>query len=187
MDLILYVYFSPLYSRSLSQIFLVVKLNIFSLLIRFLVPYISIWRSLFIILASYLSYFLVEIFLLGNNIQEKGDEKSQEITKDNRALIDNNKAQSLTGEDIDAMRRWEHHALVSWKFSANVNSCILHPGFPPKLIHVYHISLSKNYVINKLQRDLCAMYSYKRASVAVVMYLLVPNVAATIFIYLFIF
>jgi tRNA (adenine-N(1)-)-methyltransferase non-catalytic subunit len=48
---------------------------------------------------------LVEIFLLGNNIQEKGDFQSQEITKDNRALIDNNKAQSLTGEDIDAMRR----------------------------------------------------------------------------------
>lgn len=65
----------------------------------------SIWRSLFIILASYLSYFLVEIFLLGNNIQEKGDFQSQEISKDNRALVDNNKAQSLTGEDIDAMRR----------------------------------------------------------------------------------
>lgn len=60
---------------------------------------------MFIILASYLSYFLVEIFLLGNNIQEKGDFQSQEISKDNRALVDNNKAQSLTGEDIDAMRR----------------------------------------------------------------------------------
>jgi Ni/Fe-hydrogenase subunit HybB-like protein len=36
-------------------------------------------------------------------------------------------------------------------------------------------------VINKLQRDLCAIYSYKRASVAVDMYWLVPNVAASIF------
>lgn len=77
----------------------------FSLLLSFSIPYKSIWRSLFIILASYLSYFLVEIFLLGNNIQEKGDFQSQEISKDNRALVDNNKAQSLTGEDIDAMRR----------------------------------------------------------------------------------
>lgn len=77
----------------------------FSLLLSFSIPYKSIWRSLFIILASYLSYFLVEIFLLGNNVQEKGDFQSQEISKDNRALVDNNKAQSLTGEDIDAMRR----------------------------------------------------------------------------------
>ncbi|XP_062163200.1 uncharacterized protein LOC133870157 isoform X2 [Alnus glutinosa] len=51
----------------------------------------------------YLSRFILSIE--GNNIQEKGDFQSQEITKDNRALIDNNKAQSLTGEDIDAMRR----------------------------------------------------------------------------------
>lgn len=41
----------------------------------------------------------------GNNGEEKGDFQSQEISKDNRALVDNNKAQSLTGEDIDAMRR----------------------------------------------------------------------------------
>ncbi|KAG2692768.1 hypothetical protein I3760_08G067400 [Carya illinoinensis] len=41
----------------------------------------------------------------GNNAQEKEDFESQEISKDNRALVDNNKAQSLTGEDIDAMRR----------------------------------------------------------------------------------
>lgn len=52
---------------------------------------------------SYLSRFIPSIE--GNNIQEKGDFQSQEISKDNRALVDNNKAQSLTGEDIDAMRR----------------------------------------------------------------------------------
>lgn len=40
----------------------------------------------------------------GNNIQEKGDFESQDEIKDNRALVDNNKAQSLTGEEINAMR-----------------------------------------------------------------------------------
>jgi hypothetical protein len=62
-----------------------------------------------IYLASYLScfffLFVVEFFLLGNNIQEKGDLQSQDETKDNRALVDNNNAQSLTGEEIDEMRR----------------------------------------------------------------------------------
>lgn len=42
-------------------------------------------------------------------------------------------------------------------------------------------------MINKLQRDLCAIYSYKRASVAVDMYWLVPNVAASIFFNFLIF
>ncbi|XP_075651148.1 uncharacterized protein LOC142621695 isoform X2 [Castanea sativa] len=40
----------------------------------------------------------------GNNIPEKGDFESQDEIKDNRALVDNNKAQSLTGEEINAMR-----------------------------------------------------------------------------------
>lgn len=44
-------------------------------------------------------------FIEGNNIQEKGDLQSQDETKDNRALVDNNNAQSLTGEEIDEMRR----------------------------------------------------------------------------------
>lgn len=73
----------------------------------------------------YCFFVVVEFFLLGNNGEEKGDFQSQEISKDNRALVDNNKAQSLTGEDIDAMRRWVHHVLVSWKFYANITSCIL--------------------------------------------------------------
>ena len=60
-----------------------------------------------IYLATYISFFFffVEFFLLGNNIQEKGDFQSQDETKDNRALVDNNNAQSLTGEEIDEMRR----------------------------------------------------------------------------------
>ncbi len=62
-----------------------------------------------IYLASYLScfffFFVVEFFLLVNNIQEKGDLQSQDETKDNRALVDNNNAQSLTGEEIDEMQR----------------------------------------------------------------------------------
>ncbi|XP_062077947.1 uncharacterized protein LOC133782627 [Humulus lupulus] len=42
----------------------------------------------------------------GNNAQESnGFQSKDESSKDNRALVDDNKAQSLTGEDIDAMRR----------------------------------------------------------------------------------
>ena len=40
----------------------------------------------------------------GNNAQEEENVTSEEL-KDNRALVDNNTAQSLTGEDIDEMRR----------------------------------------------------------------------------------
>ncbi|PON70744.1 tRNA (adenine(58)-N(1))-methyltransferase non-catalytic subunit TRM [Parasponia andersonii] len=43
--------------------------------------------------------------LEGNNIQENNDSQFKDESKDNRALVDDNKAQSLTGEDIDAMRR----------------------------------------------------------------------------------
>lgn len=39
--------------------------------------------------------------LLGNNLEEKDVDGS----KDNRAIVDNNTAQSLTSEDIDEMRR----------------------------------------------------------------------------------
>lgn len=42
---------------------------------------------------------------LGNNAEERGDCEIINESRDNRAIIDNNKAQSLTGEDIDAMRR----------------------------------------------------------------------------------
>ncbi|KAL5702108.1 hypothetical protein ACHQM5_027366 [Ranunculus cassubicifolius] len=37
--------------------------------------------------------------------QEKSDTQSKGETKDNRALVDNNSAQSLSGQDIDALRR----------------------------------------------------------------------------------
>ncbi|XVE69746.1 hypothetical protein DITRI_Ditri10aG0015900 [Diplodiscus trichospermus] len=40
-----------------------------------------------------------------NNVQDGGGCVVQEESRDNRAIIDNNQAQSLTGEDIDAMRR----------------------------------------------------------------------------------
>ncbi|KAK9946948.1 hypothetical protein M0R45_012385 [Rubus argutus] len=41
----------------------------------------------------------------GNNIQEQGDCQSKDELRDNRALVDNNKAQSLTGDAINEMRR----------------------------------------------------------------------------------
>lgn len=41
----------------------------------------------------------------GNNIQEKEDHVTGDELKDNRAIVDNNRAQTLTGEDIDEMRR----------------------------------------------------------------------------------
>ncbi|XP_057794809.1 uncharacterized protein LOC131011072 [Salvia miltiorrhiza] len=41
----------------------------------------------------------------GNNLGEKMDDQTMEECRDNRALVDNNTAQSLTGEDIDGMRR----------------------------------------------------------------------------------
>ncbi|KAJ7963793.1 tRNA (adenine(58)-N(1))-methyltransferase non-catalytic subunit TRM6 [Quillaja saponaria] len=40
----------------------------------------------------------------GNKIEEKTDSETKVESRDNRALIDNNRAQSLTGEDIEAMR-----------------------------------------------------------------------------------
>lgn len=46
------------------------------------------------------SFFLV---IAGNDIEEKN--VTGEEPKDNRALVDNNTAQSLTGDDIDEMRR----------------------------------------------------------------------------------
>lgn len=41
----------------------------------------------------------------GNDLQETQDCQLKDEPKDNRAIVDNNKAQSLTGEDIDEMRR----------------------------------------------------------------------------------
>ncbi|XP_058091431.1 uncharacterized protein LOC131237593 isoform X2 [Magnolia sinica] len=41
----------------------------------------------------------------GNHRNEMDDYQPKDITKDNRQLLDNNTAQSLSGEDIDAMRR----------------------------------------------------------------------------------
>lgn len=43
--------------------------------------------------------------MLGNNIQDTGECQTVDESRDNRVLIDDNKAQSLTGEDIDEMRR----------------------------------------------------------------------------------
>ncbi|XP_038715671.1 tRNA (adenine(58)-N(1))-methyltransferase non-catalytic subunit trm6-like [Tripterygium wilfordii] len=40
-----------------------------------------------------------------NNKQENGDCQTQDESRDNREIIDNNKAQSLTGDDIDELRR----------------------------------------------------------------------------------
>ncbi|CAL1355622.1 unnamed protein product [Linum trigynum] len=40
-----------------------------------------------------------------NNVQEKGECEVVDESRDNRALVDDNKAQTLTGEDIDEMRK----------------------------------------------------------------------------------
>ncbi|KAK4752789.1 hypothetical protein SAY87_021587 [Trapa incisa] len=40
----------------------------------------------------------------GNHVQGKGSSESQE-SRDNRALVDNNQAQTLTGDDIEALRK----------------------------------------------------------------------------------
>ncbi|KAL0325857.1 UNVERIFIED_CONTAM: tRNA (adenine(58)-N(1))-methyltransferase non-catalytic subunit trm6 [Sesamum radiatum] len=41
----------------------------------------------------------------GNNLVDKMDSQIMEERRDNRAIVDNNTAQTLTGEDIDDMRR----------------------------------------------------------------------------------
>lgn len=48
---------------------------------------------------------------LVNNVQDKEDHQLEEL-KDNRAIVDNNQAQSLTGKDIESMRRWESNIIV---------------------------------------------------------------------------
>lgn len=52
-------------------------------------------------------YIFSEYFslLAGMDPQEKNYGKLKGDEKDNRALVDDNRAQTLTGEDIDAMRR----------------------------------------------------------------------------------
>lgn len=46
------------------------------------------------------------IFLfLSDDVQEKEDAQISGEFRDNRAIVDDNKAQCLSGEDIDEMRR----------------------------------------------------------------------------------
>lgn len=50
--------------------------------------------------------FIMWIFLfLSDDVQEKEDAQISGEFRDNRAIVDDNKAQSLSGEDIDEMRR----------------------------------------------------------------------------------
>ncbi|KAA8528737.1 hypothetical protein F0562_036092 [Nyssa sinensis] len=49
----------------------------------------------------FLSHFLTTTE--GNNLREKGDCQIKDESKDNRAIVDNNTTQSLTGEDTDEM------------------------------------------------------------------------------------
>lgn len=66
-------------------------------------------------------------FSSSDDIQEKETIQINDELRDNRAIVDNNKAQSLTGEDIDAMKRWEHiislmhEALSSFRCSHEKN------------------------------------------------------------------
>jgi tRNA (adenine-N(1)-)-methyltransferase non-catalytic subunit len=43
--------------------------------------------------------------LVDNNDQEKGGSQIMDECRDNRAIVDNNEAQTLTSGDIDEMRR----------------------------------------------------------------------------------
>lgn len=50
--------------------------------------------------------FIMWIFLfLSDDVQEKEDAQISGEFRDNRAIVDDNKAQSLSGEDVDEMRR----------------------------------------------------------------------------------
>ena len=55
---------------------------------------------------------LTSVWCPGDHLKEKDDSQPSEGTKDNRSLIDNNKAQSLSSEDIDAMRRLGHSFFI---------------------------------------------------------------------------
>jgi len=46
-----------------------------------------------------------EHLLVGNNDQEREGCQIVDECKDNRAIVDNNEAQTLTSDDIDEMRR----------------------------------------------------------------------------------
>lgn len=56
----------------------------------------------------------VEFPLPGDNVEEKGCCQIKDESKDNRGLVDNNTAQSLSSEDIDSMRRLESYAACSF-------------------------------------------------------------------------
>lgn len=56
----------------------------------------------------------VEFPLPGDIVEEKGCCQIKDESKDNRALVDNNTAQSLSGEDIDSMRRLESYTACSF-------------------------------------------------------------------------
>lgn len=69
-------------------------------------------------------------------VQEGGDRQLESESKDNRALIDNNSAQNLSSEDIDAMRRLVNRWCCSYTdviclimtlnvFVATLGSCVM--------------------------------------------------------------
>lgn len=47
----------------------------------------------------------MDFLFLSDDVQEKEDAQISGEFRDNRAIVDDNKAQSLSGEDIDEMRR----------------------------------------------------------------------------------
>jgi Gcd10p family len=62
-------------------------------------------------LMFFLLYFcsLFKLILAGNNVEQNSKDEEQPVDeiRDNRSLIDNNTAQSLSSEDIEAMRRFD--------------------------------------------------------------------------------
>lgn len=55
---------------------------------------------------------------LSDDVQEKEDAQISGEFPDNRAIVDDNKAQSLSGEDIDEMRRWVHDVILILSFKS---------------------------------------------------------------------
>lgn len=54
-----------------------------------------------------LIFFLFKLILTGNCVEHNSKDEAQSVgeIRDNRALVDNNTAQSLSSEDIEALRR----------------------------------------------------------------------------------
>lgn len=60
----------------------------------------------------------MDFLFLSDDVQEKEDAQISGEFRDNRAIVDDNNAQSLSGEDIDEMRRWMHDVILISSFKS---------------------------------------------------------------------